>query len=407
MNDSYPDPACLIAFDKFKGALTAAKACRIAGEVLHAHWPQASVTLAPLTDGGEGFASVIASALDGELNQASVSGPRFAPVKGRFALVPAKAIPAAAMDRLNLPREAAAGMIAFVEMASASGYECLSENDRDPWQTTTFGTGELMLAAVAAGASAIVLGIGGSATNDCGTGALEALGVAFYDRDLQPVTRINPASFNRVTTVGSTAHLGGKFPPVRIACDVINPLLGDHGATRVFGPQKGLKAEDAAAMDRLIGKMAMRILGLCGRNPAEWERLLQEPGSGAAGGIGFALRHALPDAAFVEGFPLVADLLNLSGRLASTDLLVTGEGRLDASSLGGKGPVGLLRLAPAGRRTFLLCGSVEAETATYLQGEHPGLKIQAISDPHWHLEEALARTASALEAALQEVVSCY
>lgn len=393
--------SCLIAFDKFKGALPAEAACDIAESVIRAHWPQAAISKAPLTDGGEGFATLVAEALEGELRQVEVAGPRFKPVLGRFALVAASSVPASALRRLNLPENLSGGPLAFVEMASASGYECLTPEERDPWHATTIGTGQLLQAAVQAGASAIVLGIGGSATNDCGAGALEALGVRYYDRDLQPVQQLTPAAFKRVTTLGSTSHLLGKFIPVRIACDVTNPLLGPNGATRIFGPQKGLRPEDQETMERLIRQMASRFLGLFGRNTAEWELLLNEPGSGAAGGIGFALRHALPDAAFVEGFPLVADLLDLPSRIAAADLLITGEGRLDASSLSGKGPVALIRMAPAGVRVLLLAGSVDEDTADALAEAHPCLDIRAISDPDWPLKEALAKTAASLRARLE------
>mgnify|MGYP000291896542 CR=1 FL=1 len=395
----------LIAFDKFKGALSAAEAGRIAASEIADLDPSGTILQAPLTDGGEGFATILAGALDGRLLKVEVAGPRFKPAKGRITLVEASHIPPAAMERLQLPPAAATGTIAFVEMASASGYEQLADGERDPWKTTTLGTGQLMKAAVEAGAGAIVLGIGGSATNDCGAGALEALGVVYYDRDLQPVKDITPAEFKRVTSAGSMSHLLDSFPPVRIACDVSNPLLGENGATRVYGPQKGLKEEDFERLERNVRKMATRLLGLFGRDIGEWDKLMEEPGSGAAGGIGFALRHALPDSRFVEGFPLVAELLDLEVKAGQADLILTGEGRIDESSLHGKGPVALVRRARPDQSLVLLAGSVQESTAAKLRSSHSRLRVQAISDPSWPLEKALAETQNSLRRALRKILS--
>jgi glycerate kinase len=392
----------LIAFDKFKGAMAAHEAVALAGRTIGELDPSASVAPAPLTDGGEGFASILAGAIGGELREVEVSGPRFTPVKARFALIEAGKLPEAALHRLQLPLGDATGRIGIVEMASASGYECLSPDELDPWTTSTIGTGMLMLKAVEAGAQALVLGIGGSATNDCGAGALEALGVLYYDRMLQSVSEITPSTFKLVNTLGSTSHLLDTFPLVRIACDVTNPLLGQQGATRVFGPQKGLKEADIDRMERGMDKMGRRILGLFGKAPEQWDNLMAEPGSGAAGGIGFALRHALPDSRFVEGFPLVADLLDLPSKVREADLIITGEGRLDQSSLGGKGPVGLLGLANPGSRILFLAGSTEDEAAEALKDNYKNLTIRPISESGWPLEKALAETPGSLVKALKE-----
>lgn len=394
----------LIAFDKFKNALGAREACQVAAEGLAQKDPAARIETAPLTDGGEGFATILADALGGEVRTATVPGPLFRPVEGRFALVEANRIPKAAWKRLGLPDSVSGGTIGIVEMASASGYECLSDEERNPWQTTTYGTGVLMKEAVKAGADALLLGIGGSATNDCGAGALEALGVCYYDRVLQPVTEVVPATFKLINTLGSTSHLLDAFPPVRIACDVTNPLLGPEGATRVYGPQKGLEEKDMERMERTVRKMGTRILGLFGRNPAEWETLLAEPGSGAAGGIGFALRHALPDSRFVEGFPLVADLLDLPAKVSEAGCIISGEGRFDASSLSGKGPVALVRLASPTQRILLFAGSLDEEALKRLKASHSNLEAIALSDPDWPLEKALRKTRSSLEKLVGEKV---
>jgi glycerate kinase len=392
----------LLAFDKYKGALTALEAAQLAAGTIAEIDPAASVELAPLTDGGEGFATILAAVLDGELHEVQVPGPRFDPVTGRFALVESSRIPGKALERLKLDLT---GKIAFVEMASASGYECLDDDQRDPWKTTTIGTGQLMRAAVEAGAEAIILGIGGSATNDCGAGALEALGVHYYDINLQAIEDITPEAFRLVTTVGSTSHLMDKFPPVRIACDVTNPLLGENGATSVFGPQKGLKPEDRDRMERTIGKMAKRLLGLFGKAPVDWDDYLAAPGTGAAGGIGFALLHALPDTAIVEGFPLIAELMDLQNKISHADVVMTGEGRLDESSLGGKGPVGVVRMSSGVDRVILLAGSMEPAALQSLQAVQTNLEGCAISDPEWPLAMRIARNKETLPAAIRKTLA--
>jgi glycerate kinase len=394
----------LIAFDSLKDAISAAEAGRIAEKVVSQRLPQASVHLAPITDGGEGFADILSNALGGELRHHSVAGPHFAPVEGRFGLVPLEAVPPTALSRLDLPVSAHGRPMAIVEMASASGLESIPREARDPWTASSLGTGQLLQEAVHAGAGSIVLGIGGSATNDAGAGALEALGVCYYDRDLQPVRRVTPSTFKDINSAGSTSHLINAFPALRIACDVSNPLTGPHGATRIFGPQKGLKEVDADRMERTIQKMGCRLLGLFGHPPSEWERLLAEPGAGAAGGAGFALRHALPDSRFVEGAPLVADLLDLPAKAAAADLLITGEGRLDQSSLHGKGPLAVARLLPATKRCLILVGSAEATVVDQLAKAHPNILVVPISDPEWPLETALARTGDAIATALDKVL---
>lgn len=390
----------LIAFDSFKDALSAGEATRIAAEIVTRHHPDATLQLAPMTDGGEGFATILTEHLGGSMQKHRVPGPRFEEVEGRFGLVSIEALPPEALERLALPVGVRDKPLAIVEMASASGLESIPRDHRDPWHTSSYGTGLLLRKAVEAGAGSLLLGIGGSATNDVGAGALEALGVCYYDRELQPVREVTPATFKEINSAGSTSHLLDAFPPVRIACDVTNPLTGPHGATRVYGPQKGLLPEDAERMERAVHKMGCRLLGLFGHAPTEWERLLAEPGAGAAGGTGFALRHALPDSRFVEGAPLVADLLGLARKSATTDLLITGEGRLDTSSLHGKGPVAVARLIPASKRGLLFVGSADPAVVDILAKAHPNIAVVTISEPSWPIETAIARTAESLANAL-------
>lgn len=317
----------LLAFDKLKDSLTAAEACAAAAEAIREALPKAQIDLCPLTDGGEGFASILARSAGGELRPIQVSGPRGRAVSAAYAAVAHDNIPGAIHATLGL--RGGPDRLAVVEMASASGLSLLSQTERDPWQTTTQGTGEL-IAAAAKGASAIVLGVGGSATNDLGLGALDALGLhcrSGHGTRIAPPTPVAWAQVDRFD--GKPAAL----PPIFIACDVTNPLLGRNGAAAIYGPQKGLRAADVARLDHEAARMALMLCAHFGQPDAA----MDVPGAGAAGGIAFGLMVAA-GARLLPGAEFVASWLDLDARIAAADLVLTGEGRFDDSSLQGKGP---------------------------------------------------------------------
>lgn len=390
----------LVAFDKFKDALTAEGACRIAAEAIMEIHPSAEVLQTPLTDGGEGFAEILSHAAGGDMEAVVVNGPRFAPVNAQIGWVELVSLPAAARDLLNVP---ATGRLAIVEMAQASGLEQLAPSERDPWRTSTFGTGEMIAHAIEQGASAILLGIGGSATNDLGLGALEAFGLIAYDHHLQAVPHLTPAKWSEVASLGGLVNAQGRIPPLRIACDVGNPLLGERGATAVYGPQKGLLLADIERMERALHKQALRLLGLSGVNPAKFKERLNEAGTGAAGGIGFGLRTSLPDVRFVPGFALVEAWLNLSEKIASVDLVLTGEGRFDVSSLEGKGPSAVVAQADlANRPVWIFAGAVDPAAREQLPTNATASAISPIDLP---LEQARAETAVRLNEAVRKAIA--
>lgn len=371
----------LVAFDKFKDALSAAEACAVAATALQEAHPAWTIDSCPLTDGGEGFAATLAAAAGVPVRTARVTGPRGTPVDAPWALVPADRLPAAVAGQLGLP---ATALLGVVGLAEASGLALLAPSDRDPWQTSTFGTGELLRAATDAGATALLLGLGGSATNDLGLGALAALGLQIRRADGTPVAQPVPATWPDV------ARLEGRvpLPPLFIACDVTNPLLGSRGATATFGPQKGLRAAD---LPRLEAQLARLALLLCHhfRQP---DTLMDLPGTGAAGGIGFGLMAAT-GARLVPGFDLVSAWLDLPARLARADAVLTGEGRFDATSLGGKGPGGVAAAARAqGKTVRILAGSLGVPA----DAEH-----RAITPPDLPLPEALRRAPELLAAAVR------
>jgi len=393
----------LLAFDSFKDALPAAEACRLAAEAIAETSPSARIYQAPLTDGGEGFLEIMVGQLGGEIESIDVTGPRYQPVTSGIGWIPFESL--APPLRQQLGREAPTGRLAVIEMASASGLESLRPELRDPWETTTRGTGELIQHAARSGADMILLGIGGSATNDCGMGALEALGVIAYERDLSEVKQLHPARWKHINNLGGPIHKLNDLPPLRIACDVNNPLLGERGATAVFGPQKGLREDDQTRFERQMRKTATRLLGLFGKDPADYENWFAMPSGGAAGGIGFGLKCALPDVAFIPGSNWIHSVLDLETRVTACDVLISGEGRLDQSSLEGKGPVSLLSFAGSGQRIYLLVGTAEDAAVTSLTRSFPKLKVRTLAEPESSLPENLAQTPDRLQAAVREIAA--
>ncbi|MEI6862519.1 MAG: glycerate kinase, partial [Verrucomicrobiota bacterium] len=253
----------LLAFDKFKDALTARQACEHAAHALRARHGGWSLDFCPLADGGEGFTEILTAAAGAAFTTASVAGPRDGlPVMAHFGLVPAGKIPAAARALLALPPLAADAPVAVVELAQASGLALLPPERRDPWWTTTLGTGQLLrLAAEKFGARAIVLGVGGSATHDLGLGALAALGLQFLPADGHPLHPPLPVDWEKLARI--SGQISPALPPIRIACDVTNPLLGPHGAAAVYGPQKGLLAADLRRLDHASARIALMLGAHC------------------------------------------------------------------------------------------------------------------------------------------------
>lgn len=377
----------LVAFDKFKEALTALEACEAAGAALRQALPQAEIDLCPLTDGGDGFAAVLTRAAGGETREVIVTSPLQRPISARFGLIAGNRISRAARSRLSWE---GAGRIGVIEMACASGLALVPPELRDPWKTTSLGTGELIREAAQAGAEGVLLGIGGSATNDLGLGALSALGWRFFSSDGAVVAPPLPEQFDRITRLAPPREL--RLPPLRIACDVSNPLLGRNGATSVYGPQKGLRADDYERLEGAIARMAS-LLCASAQRPAS---VMAAPGAGAAGGLGFGLMAAL-DAKLLSGSALIADWLELDRRVAEADLILTGEGRFDASSLLGKGPGAVIeRAVSQGKPVHVFAGQIEEATASMRN-----VRLHAITPDHLPRAEALSRSAELLFAAVQ------
>ena len=319
----------IIAPNALKGSCDASAAARAMARGLRRVAPQAELVEIPVADGGDGLLELAIQALGAERITVRVTGPRFAPVTAALAWLPHR-------------------RLALIEMALASGLVLLTEEERDPRLATSLGTGELMRAALDLGAETLVVGIGGSATNDGGIGMASALGWRFLDRDGQPLTP-NGAGLSALARIDGSGR-DPRLDRVRIlaACDVNNPLTGPQGATAIYGPQKGASPAQVLELDAALAHLADLVEGWdqAGQDPRR-----DQPGTGAAGGLGFGLR-AFCGAHLRPGAELVLDILDFDARLAGADLVLTAEGRLDGQTLAGKAPA---RVAARARRLGIPC----------------------------------------------------
>ena len=330
----------LLAPNAFKGSLSAVDVAEALARGALRAAPGARLDLMPISDGGDGLLDALL-ACRGRKVFAAVTGPLGEKRWASFALLP--------------------GRIAVIEMAQASGLALLPEGKRDIWNSTSYGTGELMLRALDAGARTLWVGMGGSATNDAGAGLAQALGARLLDADGREIARgaAGLRALARVDVSGMDKRL--RRARVIAVSDVTNPLLGPRGSARVFGPQKGASPRDIplleAALKRYAGVLR-RDLGVDAGALA---------GSGAAGGLGAGLA-AFVHAALQSGAALVLEELSAAERVAWADLVITGEGRLDSQSLYGKAPVALADLARSlGRPVAAVCGSLEGAAAARLK----------------------------------------
>lgn len=352
----------LLAPDKFKGCMSAADICAVVEPVLRKF---GKVVRRPISDGGEGFTVTMQAALGGVWEAVEVKGPLGGKVEAGYARC---------------------GERAVMEMAHASGLGLVPEEERDPWRASTFGTGELIRAAADQGVREILLGIGGSATNDGGVGMALALGFQFLDCHGRAIIEL-PARLMDVCRIVPPSRV---LPSVRVACDVENPLLGMDGCTRIYGPQKGIRTGEFEAHEERLA----HLVSLLGVPPGA--------GSGAAGGLGYGL-VAFAGAKLESGFSLIAETLGLEALVEDCDLVVTGEGALDASSLSGKAPAALARLARAhGKPIVALCGRVEESALPQLREWFT--QILPISPRDLPGEEAMARAPGLLAAAAETIV---
>ena len=325
-----------IAIDSFKGSLSSMEAGQAVAEGIRRVMPSAEIRIRPLADGGEGTTEALTAGLGGELKSLTVTGPLGRPVTASYGLI----------------RER---KMAVLEMASAAGLTLISQEERNPLEATTYGVGEMIRDAIGEGCRHFLVGIGGSATNDGGTGMLSALGFQFLDSEGQPIPLGAKGLENlaRISTENARPELSQCS--FHIACDVTNPLCGENGCSAVYGPQKGADPEMIRQMDQWMeryGDLAARTFPAADK---------EAPGAGAAGGLGFAFLTFL-NGSLESGVGMVLKEINLTDDIRDADLVITGEGRLDAQTVMGKAPIGVAHLAKEyGKPVIAFSGAVTRE----------------------------------------------
>ena len=308
----------VIAMDSFKGSISSLEAGNAVSVGIRRVFSDADIIIKPVADGGEGTTEALVSGLNGRLCEAEVSDPLGRKIAAKYGVLPNNTV--------------------VIEMASASGLMLLTGNECDPTLTTTFGTGELILSAIRNGYRNFIIGIGGSATNDGGIGCLQALGFGMLDDNGRQVG-FGAEGLSQLVEINDTNVIPElKDCSFKVACDVTNPLCGENGCSAVFASQKGAKSEMIPIMDRYL------------RNFADLTKMYNAtaspdtPGTGAAGGLGFALMYYL-NAEFESGVDLIINETKLVDAIKEADVVITGEGCLDSQTAMGKAPIGIARIA--------------------------------------------------------------
>ena len=370
----------VIAPQGFKGGISGLEAARAIARGVLAAVPDAETVLIPVADGGDGTLHALVDATGGEIFTSTVTGPINQQVEAQWGVM-------------------GDGCTAVIEMARASGLAMVPPRRRNPKVTTTLGTGEILKEALERGYRRVIVGLGGSATNDGGAGMATALGARFLDSsgNALPTGGGALARLDRIDTSGMIGQIAGA--EIIAATDVTNPLCGPTGASAVYGPQKGASPELVAELDAALlnfARVVERDLGL---------DVLDTPGAGAAGGLGAGLM-AFAGAKIQSGIDMVCQVLDFDSHLAGADLVITGEGRADRSTVFDKAPVGVARHARAyGVPTVLLAGSLgQGHEELY---DHGVAAILCISDGAMTFQQALGRTGEMLEGTAERAVRLF
>ena len=360
----------LIAPDKFKGSLSAREVAENIAKGLRDVLPEATINIVPMADGGEGTAEVICDALGGSWVNCAAHDPIGREIDARYGWIQKR-------------------KLAVMEMNEAAGMRRLSESERDPLRANTFGVGEMILDASRRGAQKIIIGLGGSATNDGGFGMAGALGFRFFNDRGQEIEKV--VDLVELQRIKRKQDL--NLPRIIAAADVRNPLLGENGATRVFGPQKGATADKIDILERALTKLADVV------SKALKVNYRDEPGAGAAGGLGFGLM-SFCGAAIRPGFGVVAESVGLESKMKDVDVVITGEGSLDRQTLEGKTPAGVAGLArKLGKRVFAIVGraSEDRQVRELFDG------VYVTTQPGMSEKESIAHAAELLRERAREL----
>ena len=381
MNDVYNYDSTpmkvIIAPQSFKGSVSALAAAKALQRGVLAAVPEANTVLVPVADGGDGTLDALVDSTNGQFFRSVVTGPLGQPIEAMWGVM-------------------GDGQTAVVEMARASGLALVPPKSRNPRLTTTHGTGQIIREALDRKVSHIIVGLGGSATNDGGAGMANALGALFLDEEGRPIP-VGGAALARLDRVDAS-NLHPKLSSTTIvgATDVTNPLCGPTGASAIYGPQKGASAEVVAELDAALLNFAQVLHRDLGQDVADL------PGAGAAGGLGAGL-IAFAGAQLRSGIDMVCDVLGFDNHLEGANLVITGEGRADQSTIYDKAPVGVARRAlRQGVPTVLLAGSLGPG---YEELQHHGIAgVVCIADQPMSFAQSLNRTEELLEAAAQRTI---
>lgn len=370
----------IVAPDSFKGSLSAVRAAEAMRKGIQTAFPEAEVVMVPSADGGEGTLETLVASNNGKKKKVTVTGPLGTAVEAEYGVLEETGT-------------------CIIEMASASGLELVPRTALDPLKATTYGTGELIKAALDDGYSSFILAIGGSATNDGGAGMLQALGMKLLDSkgeeiffgggELKRIHRIDLSSFD--PRIGRSTFV--------IASDVENPLIGLDGASHVFGPQKGAGPETVRELDAQLSHFADKVAEVTGI------KLHHRPGAGAAGGLGGAFQAFFPSR-MERGIDIVLAYQRFSDHLSEADLVLTGEGRVDAQTASGKTAMGIAQAAKKQKvPTIIIAGSVgDGAESLY---KHGVVSVNSMVNGPMSLDEAIGQAASLLEWGTEQVVRSY
>jgi glycerate kinase len=364
----------LVAADKFKGSLSAVQVCRAIAEGINEWDSSVEVKEVPMADGGEGTSHILTSLCGGKRISARVRDPLGRWIETDFGM-------------------SADGNDAFIEMASASGLTLLSETERNPAYTSTVGTGDLILAALDWGAKRIILGIGGSATNDAGTGMATALGFRFMDHEGKTLAPMG-SNLHRIRSIDDSGA-DARIAQTRfiVLCDVANPLYGDEGASLVFAPQKGADPDTVAMLEK--GMIHLALL-----TKSQFALDINFAGAGAAGGLGAGARLFL-NASIVRGIDFMIDYTSLERSVKEADLIITGEGKADSQTLSGKVVCGISKICREyGKPLWLVTGINQLNTSDL---EVLGItRVIGLVNSGVQVEESMKNTFSLVRTSVRE-----
>ena len=365
----------VVAPDSFKGSLTAVEVADAIGQGVREIFPEAKIIKIPMADGGDGTVQCLVTATGGEILREKVTGPLGDEVLASYGILGGK-------------------KTAVIEMAEASGLTLVPENKRNPLITTTYGTGQLIKAALDQGCKKMIIGIGGSATNDGGAGMVQALGVRLLDREGKEIG-FGGGELKKISRI-DISNLDNRLSEteVLIASDVSNPLCGPRGAARIYGPQKGATPEIIEELDKSLAHFAETIKRDLNKDVKDM------PGAGAAGGLGAGLMAFL-DAELKPGIEIMIEIVKLEQAIKDTDLVITGEGKIDSQTIYGKAPIGVAKIAKKYNVPVIAVAAIISDDADIVY-QHGIDNLIKVSEPPMSLSESKSKKVELVKKSIEQ-----